>query len=98
MVEETARHRCVNGYGATSFVIERRHVFTSQHGTEARRHHGTSWTTLLNGEPVRYIDAQTFEIVATGERLTHDPHACACVPAAKIATSGSCLDRSAWEA
>jgi hypothetical protein len=98
MIEETARHRCVGDDGTPLFVVEHRHVFVSQQGTEARLHHGASRTTLLDGEPVRYVDERTFEVIATGELLAHDPQSCACAPAAMIATGGDRPDRSVWEA
>jgi hypothetical protein len=58
----------------------------SQGEAGARQHHGSVWTTLLNGEPVRYIDNRTFEVIATGELLAHDLERCDCAPAVRIAT------------
>lgn len=72
MIEELARHRCTGDDGTPLFVVEHRHLFTSQGGVGARQHRGSAWTTLLNGEPVRYIDNRTFEVIATGELLAHD--------------------------
>ncbi len=86
MIEELARHRCIGEDGTPLFVIEHRHVFTSQGGAGTRQHRGAAWATLLNGEPVRYIDGSTFEIIATGELLVHDPGRCTCAPAVRIAT------------
>lgn len=86
MVEELARHRCTGEDGTSLFVVEHRHVFTSQGGGEPRQHRGAAWTTLLNGEPVRYIDTRTFEVVATCERLVHDLQRCDCTPAPDIFT------------
>ena len=86
MIEEVARHRCTGDDGTPLLVIEHRHVFTSQDGTGARQHRGAAWATLLDGEPVRYIDACTFEVVATGELLAHDLRRCDCAPAVRIAT------------
>jgi len=40
----------------------------------------------MSGEPVRYIDATTFEIVATGELLQHDLARCTCKPEVKVST------------
>lgn len=40
----------------------------------------------MSGEPVRYIDATTFEIVATGELLKHDLALCTCKPEVKVST------------
>ena len=91
MIEELARHHCTGDDGTPLFVVEHRHVFTSKGGTGARQHRGAAWATLLSGEPVRYIDAQTFEVIATGELLVHDLLRCNCAPAIKIATrDGGC--------
>ncbi|WP_445191513.1 hypothetical protein ACT009_13150 [Sphingomonas sp. Tas61C01] len=86
MIEELARHRCVDGDGTPLFVVEHRHVFITQGDAGTREHRGAAWTTLLDGEPVRYIDARTFEIVATGELLTHDQGRCVCAPAVRVDT------------
>ena len=82
-----ARHRCAGDDGTPLVVIEQRHVFTIQSGESTRHHRGAAWSTLLDGEPVRYIDACTFEVIATGELLRHDRHGCDCMPAARISTS-----------
>lgn len=84
MIEELARHRCIGDDGTSMVVVERRHVFTTQSGSRTRQHRGAARTTLLDGEPVRYIDGRTFEVIATGELLTHDPDRCDCTPAAPI--------------
>jgi len=91
MIEEIARHRCKDSEGSPLFVVERRHVFTTGGAVTTRRHRGAAWVALLDGEPVRYIDAETFEVVATGERLAHDPRQCDCLPAVRfsISTQGS---------
>lgn len=68
-VEELARHRCLGDDGTPLVVVEYRHVFTSSDGGTVRRHHGARWLALLDGEPVRHIDAETFEVVASGELL-----------------------------
>jgi hypothetical protein len=68
-VEELARHRCTGDDGTPLIVVEYRHVFTSHDGGKPRRHHGARWLALPDGEPVRHIDAETFEVVATGELL-----------------------------
>ncbi|GHH25226.1 hypothetical protein GCM10008023_38320 [Sphingomonas glacialis] len=81
MIEELARHRCTGDDGTPLFVVEHRYVFTSQGGAGSRQHRGAAWVTLLNGEPVRYIDARTFEVIATGEMLAHDLRRCDCAPA-----------------
>ena len=77
MAGELVRHRCFGDDRSPLFVIESRHVFTTQDGTGVRRHLGAMRLTLLDGEPVRSIDVQTFEIVATGELITHDKR-CRC--------------------
>lgn len=85
MVEELARHRCTGPDGAIVVVVEHRHLFTvTSGGEEPRRHRGAAWATLLDGEPVRYIDANTFEVIATAELLAHDTAACACAPALRV--------------
>jgi hypothetical protein len=86
MIEELARHPCLGDDGTPLFVVEHRHVFITQGDAGTREHRGAAWTTLLDGEPVRYIDAGTFEIVATGELLTHDLARCACAPGVKVAS------------
>jgi hypothetical protein len=86
MIEEVARHRCTGGDGTPLCVVERRHVFTSQGETGTHHHRGAVRATLLDGEPVRYIDARTFEVAATGELLVHDTWRCHCTPATRIVT------------
>jgi len=69
MVQELARHRCTGDDGTALLVLEYRHIFTSEEGGKVRRQPGSRWLALLDGEPVRYIDGETFEIVASGELL-----------------------------
>ena len=76
MIEELARHRCTGDDGTAVVVVEHRHVFTTQGDSGTRQHRGAAWSTLIDGEPVRYIDSRTFEIIATGELLAHDPGRC----------------------
>lgn len=97
MIEELARHRCVGDDGTALFVVEQRHVFTSHGKAGARQHRGAAWATLLNGEPVRYIDARTFEVITTGELLAHDLQRCSCAPAAKIAIRDGGLESMVGE-
>lgn len=85
MIEELARHRCT-GDGTPLFVVQRRHVFITQGGAGPRQHRGAAWATLLDGESMRYIDARTFEVIATGELLVHDLRRCNCAPAVSIFT------------
>jgi len=84
VIEELARHRCTGDDGSPLFVVEYRHVFTSRDEAGTRRHLGAAWLTLLDGEPVRYIDPRTFEVVATGELVTHDKARCRCERSALI--------------
>jgi hypothetical protein len=86
MIEELARHRCTGGDGTHLFVVEHCHVFTTHGEAGTRKYRGAGWAALLNGEPVRYIDARTFEIIATGELLVHDLGRCDCAPAVRITT------------
>lgn len=72
-VEQLARHRCMGDDGTPLVVVEYRHVFTSGEAGKVRQHRGSSWLALLDGEPVRYIDAATFEVVASGELLRREP-------------------------
>lgn len=86
MIEELARHRCSGDDGTPLFVVERCHVFMTQGDTGLRQYRGAAWLTLLDGEPVRYIDARTFEVVASGELIAHDPATCDCAPAVEVFT------------
>jgi hypothetical protein len=67
MEEELARYRCQGDDGAFLTVIEYRHVDVVCAATGARR------LGLSTGEPVRYIDAETFEVIASGELLRREP-------------------------
>lgn len=89
MIEELARHCCTGADGSPVCVVERRPVFTTGGAPGAGQHLGAASASLLDGEPVRYVDAVTFEVVATGELLTHDIGRCACTPAARIVTRAS---------
>lgn len=69
-MEEIARHRCTGDDGTPLVVVEYRYIFTTEGGEAGvRRHRGSAWLSLLDGEPVRYIDADTFEVTSTGEIL-----------------------------
>ena len=72
MTEELARYRCAGDDGTPLIVVEYRHIFTSSEGGKTRRHHGARWLALLDGEPVRHIDGETFEVVASGEMLRRE--------------------------
>lgn len=64
-----ARHRCTGDDGTPLVVVEYRYIFTTESEAGVRRQPGSSWLTLLDGEPVRYIDAETFEVRSSGEML-----------------------------
>ncbi|MES2989739.1 MAG: hypothetical protein V4808_17740 [Pseudomonadota bacterium] len=68
-VEEIARHRCIGDDGSALVVVEYRYIFTTEGEAGVRRHHGSARLTLLDGEPVRYIDPATFEVTSSGEML-----------------------------
>ncbi|MFK3888816.1 hypothetical protein [Sphingomonas sp. NPDC079357] len=65
MEEESARYRCEGDDGSSLTVMEYRHV--GQGNTDRRRYPGARRLILSTGEPVRYIDAVTFEVIGTGE-------------------------------
>lgn len=68
--EEIARHRCTGDDGTPLVVVEYRYIFTTTESEAGvRRHRGSAWLSLLDGEPVRYIDAETFEVTGSGELL-----------------------------
>lgn len=69
MEQEIARWRCVGDDGSTVMVIEFRHAPTPTPGRPVRAYPGARRLALSTGEPVRYIDATTFEVIATGELL-----------------------------
>lgn len=66
MEEESARFRCEGDDGSPLTVLEYR--LTGETGR--RRYPGARRLVLSTGEPVRYIDAVTFEVIDTGE-LVH---------------------------
>lgn len=86
MIEEVARHKCMGDDGSPLVVLQYRHVFLTNGNGRARHYRGAAWLTLLNGEPIRYIDAKTFEVIATGELVAHDPAQCDCLPAAQVSS------------
>lgn len=69
MIEELARHACLGDDETPLVVVEYRHIFTASEGDKVRRHRDAIWLALADGEPVRLIDADTFEVVASGELL-----------------------------
>ena len=68
-MEEIARHRCTGDDGTPLVVVEYRYIFTTEGEAGVRQQRGAAWLSLLNGEPVRYVDADTFEVTSSGEML-----------------------------
>lgn len=68
-MEEIARHRCIGDDGTALVVLEYRYIFTTESEAGVRRHPGSAWLSLLDGEPVRYLDPATFEVTSSGELL-----------------------------
>jgi hypothetical protein len=96
MSKELAHHRCVGDDGAPRFVREYRHVFTTQGEAGARRHLGAVRLTLLDGEPVRFIDPQRFEVIATGEQIRHDSARCRCARPSQVLALEHGRERPTW--
>ncbi|MBI0477400.1 hypothetical protein D9601_18825 [Sphingomonas sp. MA1305] len=69
MEEESARYRCVGDDGSPLIVVEYRHVGQLDTDAGPRRYPGARRLALSTGEPVRYIDACTFEVIDSGELL-----------------------------
>ena len=63
------RYRCTGDDGTALTVVEYRYIFTTDGEAGVRRHPGSAWLSLLDGEPVRYVDAETFEVTGSGELL-----------------------------
>jgi len=68
-MEELARYRCVGDDGTPVAVVEYRYVHTARGDNGIRRHLGATKLTLETGEPVRYIDPVSFEVIDTGEMI-----------------------------
>ncbi len=68
-MEELARYRCVGDDGTRVAVVEYRYVHTARGDNGIRRHLGATKLTLETGEPVRYIDPVSFEVIDTGEMI-----------------------------
>lgn len=73
MEEELSRHRCLGDDGTILTVIEYRHVDTIPGASGTRIYPGARRLALSTGEPVRYIDSETFEVIASGEMLRRQP-------------------------
>ncbi|RIA43927.1 hypothetical protein DFR49_2160 [Hephaestia caeni] len=74
MEEALAHYRCAGDDGTYVTVVDYRHVAIENVAIETgatgvRRRPGARRLALTTGEPVRYIDAQTFEVIASGELL-----------------------------
>lgn len=69
MIEELARYRCVGDDGTRVAVVEYRYVHMARDGNGVRRHLGATKLTLETGEPVRYIDPASFEVIESGEMI-----------------------------
>lgn len=91
MVEELARHRCIDRDGIAIVVVEHCNIFTTSDGAALGQYRGAGRMTLLDGEPVRAVDAGTFEVVSTGQLLTHDRGRCGCQPAVRITTAAAAV-------
>lgn len=73
MIEEIARHRCRGDDGSFLIVIECRYLRTVNWRGAPRVLKGAITAELLGGEPVRIVDARSFEVVSTGEILQCEP-------------------------
>ncbi len=71
-MEEIGRYRCTGDDGTPLTVVEYRYIFTTESEAGVRRQPGSRWLSLLDGEPVRYIDAETFEVTGSGELLRRE--------------------------
>lgn len=67
--EELARYRCSGDDETYLTVVEYRFVDIARLEGKVRRRLGATRLTLTDGEPIRYVDPQTFEIIRTGELL-----------------------------
>lgn len=69
MEHEVHRFRCLSDDGTCLTVIEHRHVAIVDVEGKTRSLPGARRLALSTGERVRYIDADTYEVVDTGEVL-----------------------------
>ena len=69
MEEECARYRCERDDGSPITVLEFRHFDRAETKASRRGYPGAQRLALYTGEPVRYIDPITFEVIGTGELL-----------------------------
>ena len=69
MEEEIAWHRCTGDDGSSLVVVEYAFLSRKQIQAGLRTYRGARRLALATGEPVRYIDVSTFEVIATGELI-----------------------------
>ena len=69
MEEECARYRCEGEDGSPITVLEFQYFAQAETKAGRRRYPGAQRLALSTGEPVRYIDPITFEVIGTGELL-----------------------------
>jgi hypothetical protein len=69
MEETFAEYACEGDDGASVTVIEYRHVQRIGSASGPRLYPGARRLALSTGEPVRYIDGATFEVIDSGELL-----------------------------
>lgn len=87
MIEKLIRHCCTDSNGDPLLVLEHRHIFITRGMAGKSQHLGAVRAKLADGEPVRRVDHRTFEVIATGKLLAHDPSQCDCAPASSFANS-----------
>lgn len=69
MEEILAVYRCVGDDETPLVVFEYRHLHCTHDPKGMRRYQGARHLALENGATVRYIDAETFEVIESGELL-----------------------------
>jgi hypothetical protein len=69
MESEISRWRCITDDETHLIVIEHQHRAAPVPGEPSRHYPGARRFALSTGDDVRYIDATSFEIIATGEIL-----------------------------
>jgi hypothetical protein len=65
--EEIGRYRCLGDDETPLVVVAYRLIEMTGEAGRRRRRPGARWVELATGEPLRTVDARTFELVATGE-------------------------------
>lgn len=69
MERETNRFRCTGDDGSWIVVVEHQHFDRRKNAQGHRVYPGARRFALDTGEPVRLIDARTYEVIETGELL-----------------------------